>query len=289
MKAPSPYGKDDHLGAANLLTPKKVLEALSSVTRGRVYSLAVETGPGSPSVWPRRYEAHMVMPAHLGGEALGSNAVRFVDEIIHFWPGVGTHIDGFGHVARGESFYNGNPLPSVVAHDGLRKFGVEGIPPIVTRAVLFDVPALKGVDVLEPGYAITEADLREVQERAGVRFEAGDAALVRTGWIRNWAAGGPKYTESNPGLGKAAARYLAEAGAVLVASDQGQSEVLPFEDENECFPVHQILLVDYGVYQIQNISLEEMAADGVASAMFVVGVPRLVGPSQMTVHPIAIC
>ena len=56
---------------------------------------------------------------------------------------------------------------------------------IVTRGVLMDIPALKGVPYLEPGTRIFVEDLEAWERRAGVKVAAGDALFIRTGrWVR---------------------------------------------------------------------------------------------------------
>ena len=56
---------------------------------------------------------------------------------------------------------------------------------IFTRAVLMDIPQLKGVPYLEPGTAIYPADLEAWEKKSGVRVESGDVLLIRTGrWAR---------------------------------------------------------------------------------------------------------
>lgn len=65
---------------------------------------------------------------------------------------------------------------------GLNRFGMETVPPIVTRGVLVDVAAYKGVERLRKGYVITPADLEGAFKRQGVGIRAGDAVLFHTDW-----------------------------------------------------------------------------------------------------------
>src|SRR5436190_11847444 len=62
---------------------------------------------------------------------------------------------------------------------------------IVTRAVLYDMPQLKGVDSIEPGTPITRADLEAWERKAGVKVGAGDVILLYVGRWKRRAAEGP--------------------------------------------------------------------------------------------------
>jgi hypothetical protein len=46
---PSKYGADDEIGAANLLSPEKVLEAAQLITTGKTYALGVPVGRDTPA------------------------------------------------------------------------------------------------------------------------------------------------------------------------------------------------------------------------------------------------
>jgi len=59
MKFTSVYGKDDELGAVNNLSPEGVLQAASLIRCGKVYSLAITTGPDSPAYGPDFHSPHL--------------------------------------------------------------------------------------------------------------------------------------------------------------------------------------------------------------------------------------
>ena len=52
---------------------------------------------------------------------------------------------------------------------------------IVTRAVLYDMPQLKGVEWIEPGTPITRAALEAWEKKAGVKAGPGDVVLLYIG------------------------------------------------------------------------------------------------------------
>ena len=52
---------------------------------------------------------------------------------------------------------------------------------IVTRGVLLDIPQVRGVPWLPPDEPVMPDDLEAAEQQVGVRVEAGDVLLVRTG------------------------------------------------------------------------------------------------------------
>ena len=121
-------------------------------------------------------------------------------------------------------------------------------------------------------------------------MRCGDVVIFRTGWLDQLATPGNEETFSStePGLGVEGAKFLASLGAIAIGADNWGIEVVPFEVPDEVFPVHQVLLQQSGVYILENIRTDELAADGVHEFMFVLGVPRLVGSVQAVVTPVAI-
>ncbi len=286
---PSRFGADDEIGALNFLKPEKILEATGLIKQGTTYSLAIPTGPDTPAYPPRSFQMNIVSPGQYGGSTWGKNKAGGIDEFFTVWPGIGTHFDGLGHVAINHRFYNGASAEDVYDHTGVKKYGTDTIPPIVTRGVFLDIAALRGVDVMEPGDVITPADMQAAMERQGVEIRSGDVVMLRTGWITVADAEPEKFIGPVPGLGKAGAQYLADAEVVIIGVDQYSTEVMPAEDTDEFIPVHQLDLAVNGVYHLQNVMLEELARDKVNEFMFVLGLPRFVGATQMTANPVAIC
>ncbi|MEL6234980.1 MAG: cyclase family protein [Pseudomonadota bacterium] len=290
---PARFGPDDERGALNLLGPEKTLEAIQTVREGKTYSLALVTGPDTPGYPPRYYKSMVMMPAQPGGITYGRNELRYMDEFVTAWPGVGTHFDGFAHITRGDVLYNDKPLSEVFDDQGVKAFGVETIPPIVTRGVVLNVAGFRGVDMIdvvpgETGHLITVADLEGALAAAGTDLRPGDAVMVHTGWLPLIESDPQKFISLSPGLTADAGSWLAQQGVAIVCTDQWATDAVPFEDPEVVFPVHQIFLVDYGVHHIQNCVSQELVDDGVTEFMFTLGVTRWKGLTQMNVHPIGI-
>ena len=103
--------------------------------------------------------------------------------------------------------------------------GIEKVGSLITRGVLIDVAALKGVEMLPDTYEITPADLQQALERQKLTLQPGDAVLIHTGWSKLWAKDNARYVKSCPGIGIAAATWLAKQDPMLVGADNWPVEV----------------------------------------------------------------
>lgn len=284
---PTRYGADDTLGAINNLSPGKVVQAARLVTEGKTYPLGVETGPDSPAYPPRSYSLTVLQPGDGTGTLMGTNRASGNDDLLNFWMGIGSQIDGLGHMGIEHVYYNGNRAEDFVSPTGLTKLSIDRLPPIVGRGVLIDMAAHMGKAILEPGTAFNSKEIKAAAKAQGVAIGAGDVVLFHTGWM-NVADDAARFMAGEPGLGVDGARYLAGLGVVAVGSDTWGLEVLPSEVEGEAFPVHPELLAKNGVYILENMDTRALAADGVHEFLFVLGQPRFVGAVQAVINPVAI-
>ena len=136
--------------------------------------------------------------------------------------------------------------------------------------------------------AINRAEIDAAAKRQEIEIREGDVVLLHTGWQGLASSDPGKFLAFAPGLGMGGASYLAGLGVVAVGADTWAVEVLPPEDPQEAFPVHQVLLAKNGVYILENIATSELAADEAHEFMFVVSAPRFEGAVQMVVNPVAI-
>jgi len=282
---PSPWGPSDQRGAANRITPQKVLEAKGLITRGTVYQLGHVYESTMPLFGTRHFS--LKIPQTFGPQ--GSNNLRFHDELVSGELGqVGTQFDGLGHIGIGDLFYNGNNRADFSRPDGLEKLGIENVGPIVTRGVLVDVAAFKGVARLEGGYEITLADLRGALERERMEIRPGDVIIVHTGWSSLWKVDNAAFGATSPGIGLEAARWLVEREVVIVGSDTWSMEVVPNPDSNLAFPVHQLLIPRNGIYIFENLVTEDLARDRVYEFAFFFAPLKLKGATGSPANPLAI-
>lgn len=285
---PSRYGADDTLGAVNNLSPQKVLQAARLVKTGKTYALGVPTGPDSPAYPPRRYSMTVLQLDDGTGEPIGSNRAVGNDDLLFTFMGIGSQLDGLGHMGIEHRYYNGLHASEFIRPNGLTRYSTHEIPPIVTRGVLLDMAKHLGRDVLEPGTVFNRAEIEAAAKAQRVKIERGDVVLFHTGWLNVADSDPERFMSGEPGLGLDGARYLAGLGVVAIGADSWAVEVIPHEDPEMLFPVHPELLAKNGVYILENMDTRALAADGVSEFLFVLGQPRFVGSVQAIINPVAI-
>lgn len=285
---PSKYGAQDTNGAMNNLSPEAAVAAAKLVKTGKVYALGIVTGPDTP-VWPGRSYSAAVMPIDDGGGTpIGTNQVTGHDDVLMTFVGIGTQLDGFGHMGINRRHYNGVHARDFYKPDGVTKFGMEAILPTATRGVLLDMTKHYKMAQLKPGTAFNRAEIDAAAKAAGVKIGKGDVVLFHTGWMAMAKTDPKQFIAVQPGLGKEGAEYLSSLGVVMVGADTAALEAIPSEDPARPFIVHQTLLTKHGVHILENINTAELAADGATEFMFVLGQPRLQGTVQAIVNPVAI-
>ena len=282
---PSRWGAEDQRGAANRMTPQKALEAKDLIKQGIVYQLGRVYEAGMPMFGTRHYSLRVPQVFKIPG----NNQATYHDEIVSAELGqVGTQFDGLGHIGIGDLFYNGNNRSDFAQPEGLTKLGVENVGPIVTRGVLINVAKQKGVAQLESGYEVTTADLQSALKSQMVDIRPGDVVLIHSGWGALWMKDNAKYTQGAPGIGVAAAQFLADKEVTVVGADNWGVEVGPNPDANLGAPVHQLLIARNGIYLHENLNTEELARDNVFEFAYIFAPLRLKGATGSPGNPIAI-
>ena len=200
----------------------------------------------------------------------------------------GTHIDALSHQSDSLTLCGGVPVEEVQSPRGFSRHGVEEIPPIVAPGVLLDVAAKDGVESLDPGRVVTAADLAECCEAQGVSVEAGTLALVRLGNAGFWDDE-ERYL-AGPGMDASAARWMADKNVLAVGADNMAWDAPGLKDpELGCLMAgHLILLARRGIYIIENLALDELAASGRYNFEFVCTPLKLVGATGSPVRPLAV-
>jgi kynurenine formamidase len=243
------WGKDDEIGALNLITPAKRKAAAGLVQEGFSVSMAgdADTVPAVDNANP--YEVKML---GIGNDRL---SVAY-HGITH------THLDSLAHINDNGTFFNGyKPNPDAVLKDGHTKNSIHNVKNgIFTRGILLDIPRLKGVKYLEPGTPIYIEDLEAFEKMAGIRVSAGDALFVRTGvwarrkevgpWLRGRAEGG-----RSAGLDPSVIPWLKARDIAILGSDHPQY-VAPSALRGA---VHDFALLYLGIHLFDNCDLEALA------------------------------
>lgn len=281
-----------------LPVPHVTPEMLGLVRTGRVYSLSVVYNEGMPA--PEPMVSYTIAPHLRHGDLRVLTPASAAAEVMSMSAHVGTHIDALCHIGERQ-----NAAGSVSADGEIRLFAGEGatvratdhadqngqkhlsiaeMPPIVMRAVLVDVAGSKGVDVLPDAYSISADEIRAALDKQGTTVTPGTAVLVRTGFYNHLASGNPAYSDAIAGIGLEAAQWLHREGMTLAGADNMTVEAVPPADH----PVHRYLLVHNGVTHLENLYLEELAANRVYEFLLIVTPLRLQGATGSWVHPIAI-
>jgi kynurenine formamidase len=282
---PSRWGAADQRGAANRITPAKVLEAKNLITRGTVYQLGRVYEAGMPMFGTRHFSLRIPQAFKIPG----SNQAIYHDELVSGEIGqIGTQFDGLGHLGIGDLFYNGNNRAEFAQAEGLTKLGIENVGPLFTRGVLIDVARYKGVSQLQPSYEITAADLTGALQRQKVEIRAGDVVLIHTGWGALWMKDNQKYIATCPGLGVGAAQFLADREVTVVGADNWGVEVSPNPNASLGAPVHQLLLARNGIYLHENLNTADLARDSVYEFAYLFVPLPLKGATGSPGNPIGI-
>ena len=277
------WGKEDQMGALNLITAAKRKQAAALVKDGVTVSLAVDAnfqkGTGANAVAP--YE-RIVTQAAATGAADRLN--------INFHGSAVTHIDAFAHRFFDGKMYNGFSWEEITREDGAKKNSIYNLRAgIMTRGILMDIPRLKGVEYLEPGTRIYPEDLEAWEKKTGLKVSAGDAVFIRVGrWTRMKknpsAAPGPQA-----GVDPSVIPWLKKRDVALLGGESPQDA--PAQGDMPGLAVHDFVLVSLGVHLFDNCSLDEVAEAAAArnrwEFMLVAAPLRVPGGTGSPVSPIA--
>ena len=286
---PSKWGANDEIGAANYMTPALTLQAARLVRTGKVYSLGITVSTTTPAFPPRTCSIYIVQPGQVGSaNGLGPTNTTYNDDILNCWTGIGTQLDGLGHIGVGDRYYNGNKWAEFADMTGLKKLGVEKLPPLVARGVLLDMAGHLGVDVVKEGTAFNRAEIDAAARKQGVEIRQGDIVIFHTGWLSLIDKDPKRYGSVEPGLGREGARYLVSKGVVAIGADTWGLEAIPFEQGAGVFEVHQILLPMSGTFILENINTAELVKDKAWEFLFVLGQNKYQGAVQSMINPVAI-
>jgi kynurenine formamidase len=285
QRCPSKWGAADLRGSGNHMKPETVLRATRLIRTGEVFELGRVLKADMPFSVGRRFVMETKRTnMNTGANRRGSNEEIVLSEIGQ----VGVQFDGFAHQTIGDSMYNCVKVDEVATRSGFTKLGIEHVGALMTRGVLIDVAAMKGVAMLPDTYPITIDDLQSALQRQKLTLQPGDAVIVNTGWGRLWDTDATRYLKTNPGLTTAAAEWLVKQDPMLVGIDNGPVGVTPDPDPQLNNPVHQIMLVVNGIHLLENMKLDELAGKQVHEFALIVQPLKILGATGSTVAPIAV-
>ena len=174
-RCPSKWGAGDQRGSGNHMKPDSVLKATRLIKTGKVFELGRVLSESMPMPNGRRFEILTKRTRNdAGTNRRGSNEELVVSEIGQ----VGTQFDTFSHQMIGASMYNCFTLDQLATRTGFSKLGVDQVGALVTRGVLLDVAALKGVPMLSDTYEITVQDLQSALAAQKLTLSPGDSVAI---------------------------------------------------------------------------------------------------------------
>jgi kynurenine formamidase len=278
------WGPDDQLGALNFITPEVSAAATAGVRLGQTVSCSRPLPTQAAADNPNPVAHHMIgtVTEGYGGDYFAIASHGYAT----------SHIDALCHIFHEGKLYNGYPAETVTAH-GATKLGIHHLRSgVITRGVLLDVPATRGVEALEPGEPILPEDLEAAESTAGVRVQRGDALLVRTGrWGWRELHGPWDPTQRMAGLDASCLAWIHEREVAVLGSD-GVSDVVPSGVDEVRLPVHTVAIVAMGIHLLDNLDLDELSRACVAAGrwafLFIVAPLVLQWGTASPVNPIAV-
>ena len=293
----SPFGPNDEIGMLNLIDPKRSKEMLTRADASRVFDLSVDLFIGMPSWVKAGDQPFQQWMTHTPSGTLEDNytgmgrdqneLVAYSGDAISMYTHTGTHIDTLNHFGYNKKIWNGFTEVEHLSSRHWVKCGADKIPPIVSRAVLFDVAALHGVDVLPDNYGIGAKDLKAALARQGTEFYPGDIAIIRTGRMRHWPDA-QRYIDNSPGLNLEGATYLARLGASMIGADNSALEQMPANDPENWQVVHTYLLAEAGVPIMELVDCEAISAERIYEFAFIGASLKIRGATGAPLRPLAL-
>ncbi|RUM98270.1 cyclase family protein [Pseudaminobacter arsenicus] len=286
---------NDDRGTLNTIDPSVVLRAVSTVREGVAISCSRPVSDHEPlrSGGEKPFKHEMLTAGVWDLEPERTESLNASDRISVRTHGmVNTHIDALAHVGYMGKGFNGRPFDDMVTmSEGVKHGDVVSAVGTVTRGLLIDVAAARGVDHIEPGDCARPED---IEPHLSI-IEPGDAVLIRVGGTliggRAPVAGENRHG-TWPGLHPECVEMLATRDVSLLGSDTG-NDVFPSPYEHICrSPVHTLALVYYGIHLIHNLDLEKLAKELLRHSrthfLFVVSPLHLVGATGSVVAPVAV-
>lgn len=292
---PSKWGADDEIGTANYVDAEQVKMAAGLVKEGKVHALGMVLDPKLPAFPPREMMLQVVQPSqHFGASMEGALGwpMAYNDDLIQTWIGIGSQMDGLGHLGEGAGgeaiFYNCSKGQDFAQVTGLTKFGIHNVPPLVGRGVLIDMTKQLGVDHMAAGQGITSDDIKAAAEAQGVEIREGDVVLFYTGWTDAMLENDPEaWVAGQPGVTTEAAEYLASLNIMAVGLDSWTVGAIPPVAGDKPYYDHVVFLSHHGIYILEGMMTGPLAEQGVHEFMFVLGQARFKGAVQSLINPVA--
>ena len=295
MSFKSPFQQDFDARAKDLaqLAPEGILSVQQAmqIQAQRVYDLEQPRFAGMPGLAaltpPYTYLLHRRHADTANAAANGprSGATGMLLSADH----LGTHIDALCHQADELKLFGGQKVsPAIETPAGFTQHGAETIAPIVSQGFLLDVAYHHKVSALPADYVISAEDLDATMKAQGRLLMTGAVILIRTGYGQYWNDAAT-YAHA-AGLSPDANRWLLARQPLAVGADNLTWDAPGARDETTGASLfgHLELLARHGIYILENLNLEGLAANFVDHFLFIAAPLKLKGATGSPVRPLAI-
>jgi hypothetical protein len=279
------WGAEDELGALNLVTAEKRVEAAGLVRTGQAVSLSRDLpkvpGPANPE------PAQHFMRTHFRSDH--GIAADFYGILFHGFQT--THLDALCHIWDEDGLWGGRDPRDVLTSQGSTWAGVEHWRDgIVTRGILLDVPRFRGTPFVDIDEPVHGAELAEICRSLGLDVTPGDAVAVYCGRERFEAANPTwrPHVDPRPGLHASCLAFLREHDVAVLCWDQLDAIPDPY---GMPWSVHAAIPA-FGMAMVDNCRLEPLAdacrAEGRYEFMLTVAPLPMSGGTGSPVNPLAL-
>jgi kynurenine formamidase len=290
------WGASDERGTLNYLTAEKTAAGARLVHTGKTISCArnfpVHPGPENPT--PALH--HIVM----GGDDPCAHGIPGMEVSLDFigiaYHGLASsHIDALCHVFVDGKMYNGFPAQDVRSTGARRNSIMAARDGLCGRAVLLDIPRLRGTAYVEPSKPVTAAELDAAEASQKVRAGEGDILLVSVGRDAWRAKNKPNPGEGPPlaGMDPSCIPWLFDRRIAVLGSDAVHDPTpSPSPIEDWPIPVHMCGLASMGLHLLDNLYFADLekacSADKRWEFLLTVAPLRVEKGTGSPVNPIAI-
>jgi kynurenine formamidase len=286
------WGKEDQVGAINLITPEKKVKAAQLVQSGRSLSLS-RPFPKAPKHGNPHPAQHWMKIIERGEDA-GFSA----DFYGIFYHGIAsTHLDALCHTWDENGMWNGRDPGQEITFDGATFGGVEHWKNgLITRGVLLDVPKHRGEPYVTFDKPVHGWELEDIAKAEGLTLEPGDAVVVYSGREHMQAEHPGEYYQPSldifmperPGLHASCLPFLHDNDIAILVWD-----MMDFTPNGYDLPwsVHGAIFA-YGLALLDNALLEPLAevcaAEGRYEFMLMIAPLFVEGGTGSPANPIAL-
>jgi kynurenine formamidase len=285
------WGKDDDVGAINLITPQKRAAAAALVRSGRSVSLSREfpKTPAPGNAYPAQHWMRII-PRGRGGFSADYYGI--------FYHGVAsTHLDALCHTWDEQGMWNGRDPQREITFDGALFGAVDRWSDgIITRGVLLDVPRYRGEPHVQQAKPVHGWELEEIATAQGVTLEAGDAVVVYSG-REAWQAAHPDRpygapftpgVQERPGLHVSCLPFIRDHDVAVLVWDMMDHMPIGYDIP---WSVHAAIFA-YGIALLDNALLQPLAEacaqEGRYEFMLMIAPLKVVGGTGSPANPIAL-